>query len=478
MIKYKKNLIIDNNNKIIDAAKLINKNSKGFCLVSKEKKIVNLITDGDIRRHIINKLSTNIKIDKLKKKFFFLYIDRYNYLNKNKLHYNKSFKIIPILDRDKNFVGYISRNNLKETPLTKTYLNGNELKYITRCVKTGWISSQGDFIKKFEKKFNSIIKCKYSLACSNGTAALHLALLGMNIKADDEVLVPNYTFAATINSVIYCKAIPILVDINEDFGICIENIEKKITKKTKAIVIVHLFGQPDNIEKILKIAKKYNLKIIEDCAEAIGSYYKNKHVGKFGDASAFSFFGNKTITTGEGGMVVFKKKKNFILAKILRDHGMSKKKYWHNFIGYNYRMTNMQAAIGLAQLENFSIIIKKKINNANYYIKNLSENNNISFLKDDKFKKNSYWFFIIQIKDYKKFNILKFINFLKKNKIETRRSFYPLHAMRPYKSFCSKNDYMKNSIIKSKSCVLLPCWPHLKKNKIMKICETINKFFY
>jgi perosamine synthetase len=219
------------------------------------------------------------------------------------------------------------------------------------------------------------------------------------------------------------------------------------------------------------------LKIIEDCAEAIGSYYKNKHVGIFGDASSFSFFGNKTITTGEGGMVIFKKKKNFSLAKILRDHGMSKKKYWHNFVGYNYRMTNMQAAIGLAQLENFYSIIKKKINNANYYKINLYKNKNIIFLRDDKFKKNSYWFFIIQIINYKKFNINKFINFLKNNKIESRRSFYPLHTMKPYKVFHNKNDLMINSIIKSKSCLLLPCWPHLKKIEITKICKYINKFF-
>ena len=176
-------------------------------------------------------------------------------------------------------------------------------------------------------------------------------------------------------------------------------------------------------------------------------------------------------------MVVFKKKKDFKLAKILRDHGMSKIKYWHDFIGYNYRMTNMQAAIGLAQLENFHNIIEKKIDNANYYIKNLSKNKNISFLKDDNIKKNSYWFFILQIKDYTKYNIMNFINFLKKNKIEARRSFYPLHAMKPYKKFYNKNDSMNNSIIKSKSCILLPCWPHLKKNEIIRICRTINKFF-
>ena len=184
------------------------------------------------------------------------------------------------------------------------YVADNQKKYILDCIDTNWISSKGKYISEFETQFSNFIKIKNSIAVSNGTTALHTALVALDIKQGDEVIVPTFTYIASVNSIAYTGATPVFVDIDEEtWQMNIEEIEEKITKKTKAIMAVHLYGHPVEMNKVLEIAKKYNLKIIEDCAEAIGSYYENNHVGTFGDISCFSFFGNKTITCGEGGMV-------------------------------------------------------------------------------------------------------------------------------------------------------------------------------
>jgi perosamine synthetase len=239
------------------------------------------------------------------------------------------------------------------------------------CLKTGWISSIGKYVSLFEKKFSQYVKSKNAVAVSSGTTALHLAIVALGIEKGDEVIIPSFTFVAPLNAILYSGATPVLVDINKD-NLCIDESKllKAITKKTKAIIIVHIYGFPLNMKNIKKIAKKYNLLIIEDCAEALGSKIYNKHVGTFGDAGTFSFFGNKTVSTGEGGMIIFKESKNAQKAISLRGHAMSlKEKYWHDDIGYNYRLTNIQAAIGLAQMERIKLFVNKKIWIAKIYRK-------------------------------------------------------------------------------------------------------------
>jgi perosamine synthetase len=254
-------------------------------------------------------------------------------------------------------VDYSTIYKLRSISIASPLLNGNELNYVTDCLKTNWISSQGKYVKEFERQFELYHENFNAVAVSNGTVALHLALEAIGIGENDEVLVPNLTFAASVNAIIYAKAIPVLVDISkETLNIDLNKIENLITKNTKAIMVVHLYGSPCDMNSIIEISKKYNLKIIEDCAEALGSYYYNRPVGVFGDVSTFSFYGNKTITTGEGGMVLFKDNEIAEKARVLRDHGMSKsKRYWHDFVGYNYRLTNIQAAIGVAQFERLNV---------------------------------------------------------------------------------------------------------------------------
>jgi len=239
----------------------------------------------------------------------------------------------------------------KNIPLYKPLINKSEKINVNKCLNDNWISSAGEFISKFEKKFCTYTNIKYCTTTSNGTVALHLALKVLNIRENDEVIVPAFTYIASVNCIRYVNAKPIFCESEVNTGqINIKDIQKKITKKTKAIIVPHLYGNVTDMSELIKIKKKFNLYIVEDCAEAIGSFYKSKHVGNFGDISTFSFFGSKTITTGEGGMICTNNRSFFLKAKKLKGQGLSmnKKKlyYWHDEIGYNYRMTNLSAAVG------------------------------------------------------------------------------------------------------------------------------------
>lgn len=363
-------------------------------------------------------------------------------------------------------------------PVYEPYLEGNEERYLKECIKTGWISSKGKFVDLFENSFANYIGSPYALSTSNGTVALHLALVTIGINKGDEVIVPDLTFAASVNSILYTKATPVLVDCDlNTLNIDLNKIEEKITSKTKAIMLVHLYGLPSFVDEIQKIADKYNLIIIEDAAEAFGSEYKNKKVGSFSRVACFSFFGNKTITTGEGGMITFKNEEDYKKAKILRDHGMNPEKiYWHDYIGYNYRMTNLQAAIGYGQMEKANEIVKKKIKNANLYKKFLQNIPGIKFVKDYKNVKNTFWLVTILI-DKNKFGASRdqINEYLRKNKIDSRPVFYPIHQMPPYKEF--NIDNYPNSIYASENGLSLPSSSSLSKEKIKYISICLIDFY-
>ena len=237
-------------------------------------------------------------------------------------------------------------------PVYQPNLSGNEMKYVQECLNSTWISSKGKFINQFENQFSKFTGIKNSVSVSNGTVALHVALLALGIGKDDEVIVPTFTYIASVNAIHYTGAKPSFVDSNPDtWQIDTKKIEEKITSKTKAIMAVHIYGHPCEMDELLRIARKHNLFLIEDCAEALGTFYKGKHAGLFGDISTFSFFGNKTITTGEGGMVCTNDKNLADLCFRIKGQGLAKnQEYFHDMIGYNYRMTNICAAIGSAQL--------------------------------------------------------------------------------------------------------------------------------
>ena len=330
-----------------------------------------------------------------------------------------------------------------------------------------------------KKKIAKIHNSKFALSVSNGTVAIQLALRSLDLKINDEIIIPNLTFAAVVNSVLNAGCKPKFVDINPNtWNINESKIEEAISKKTKAILIVHTYGNPCTIGKIRKIAKRNNLYLIEDCAESIEAKYKTKLTGTFGDCSTFSFFGNKTFTTGEGGMILFKNKKNYEYAKILRDHGMSlNKKYYHDYVGYNFRLTNLQSAIGLAQLERFAFINKTKRNIAKRYISALTKINCLEFQKTLKGCVHSFWAFpLIFKKKIQKDIIEKKLN---KNGIETRNFFHPINKQKPYMKYSGKVKYKVSQDIFERG-LCLPTFIGLKeyeqKNIINKIKEITKKF--
>ena len=314
MSKTLKFMTVPPSSSIKNAMININKNKTGIIFITKNKFILGVVTDGDIRRHLIKNKKIDSKIKILMNKNF-ISINSFE-TRENIFRITEKFKhkirVFPIVNKNNELVDFIFDNQIHKIPIYKPYLEGNERNYLLNCLSKNWISSGGYYVLDFENKFSKIFSNRKSLAVTSGTTALHLALVSLGIGDGDEVIVPNLTFAAVINSVLYTKAKPVVVDINKDkWTINCSEIEKSISKKTKAIIPVHIFGNPCEMNKIKKIAKKYNIFVIEDCAEAIGSKFKNKNIGTFGDCSIFSFFGNKTITTGEGGMILFKKKKTF-----------------------------------------------------------------------------------------------------------------------------------------------------------------------
>lgn len=357
-------------------------------------------------------------------------------------------------------------------PVYKPSLNGNEKKYVNECLDTNWISSKGDFVGKFEKQFAEYVKTKHATSVSNGTVALHLALVALGIGPGDEVIVPTFNYIASVNAIAYTGAKPVFVDSEREYWqIDPEAIKHKITPRTKAILAVHLYGHPCNLERLVEIKNNHNLFLIEDCAEALGSYYKDRHVGTLGDIATYSFYGNKTITTGEGGMVTTNDETLCDRVVHYKGQGLAKyREYWHDVIGYNYRMTNICAAIGLAQLENIEDTLIRKKQVADYYRNNLPSQVQLHGEADDCI--HSYWMCTILTSEAKEREALR--NHLKENGIETRPSFYPVHTMPMYSKEYERHS---NAEYIGWRGINLPSYPGLSRNQLEMITSCINSFY-
>jgi len=365
----------------------------------------------------------------------------------------------------------------KRIPVAEPVLGGNELAYVTECIKTNWISSQGPFVKRFETDFAARIGAEHALAVSNGTVALHLALLAFGIGPGDEVIVPDLTFAASINAIIYTGATPVIVDVERStWNLDPEATAAAITPRTKAIMPVHLYGQPANMDAIMALAKEHGLKVIEDAAEAAGSSHNGRSCGAIGDAGTFSFFSNKLITTGEGGMVVFRDADAAERARRLRDHGMDPaKRYWHLEVGYNYRLTNMQAALGCAQLEQMDGFLARKLAVARRYCEGLANVPNLTLPAKLPGYENSYWAFSI-IPDMDKLGMSRddFMAKLGKAGIDSRPLFYPLHEMQPYKAYAGNRAFAATDWL-SRNGLSLPSATSLPDAEVDYICGVIAR---
>ena len=450
---------------IRETLKAIERGTIGIAfIIDKNSKLLGVTTDGDIRRALLRGRQLSDKIGLIANKKF-IFVRKEDSSQKALSRISSVIKIVPIIDKDGKLVDFIKYDQNIKIPITSPDLKGNELKYLTDAFLSTWISSTGGYIDRFEKEFAEFCSCKYGVAVSSGTTALHLAMTALGIGEGDEVIIPDFTFAACANTVLHTGASPVLVDIEKDYWtIDPAEIKKAITSKTKAIMPVHIYGQPCNMESIMKIAKDNNLHVIEDCAEAHGAEFDGKKVGSFGEIGCFSFFANKILTTGEGGMCVTNSKELHDKMKVLRDHGMSKeKKYWHDKVGFNYRTTNLQAAIGCAQLEKIKKTIKKRSNLENSYRKLFKDSKFIEFQKQNPRRKKITWLVSILIKNGKRDQYIK--KSMTSN-VDTRPFFYSLGSMPIYKKYLFSNT---NSLNISKSGMNLPTQINLGTFEINKI---------
>ena len=367
-------------------------------------------------------------------------------------------------------------------PVCEPYLNGNEKKYVMDCMETGWISSSGKYVNAFEEEFAKYCDSKYAVAVCNGTVALHLALLALGIGKGDEVIVPSFTMAASAFAVCYTGAKPVFIDADKDtWNIDVNRIEEKITPKPKAIMPVHIFGNPCNMDKIEELAKKYNLFILEDAAEAHGATYKNKKVGSFSDIAAFSFFANKNLTTGEGGVVVTSDKTLYDKARYFKNMCFpvdGPRNYEHNNVGYNYRMSNIHAAIGLAQVEKADEYRDLRIKNNKLYKEFLKDVEGIVFQKDEANSLNVCWMNTILLEP-EKYGRTKeeLMVHLKEKNIDTRLLFTGMHKQKFIKDYgYEQTEGFSVTENLTKNGFYLPSASSLKVEQIEYICNVIKNF--
>lgn len=360
-------------------------------------------------------------------------------------------------------------------PVAAPMLVGNEKAYVMDCLDSSWISSCGQYVEKFETAFARFCGMRHAASCCNGTAALHLALLALGIGSGDEVIVPTLTFVATANAVTYCGARPVFVD-SEPLTWTLDPalIEAHITPRTKAIIAVHLYGHPADMDAINAIARRHNLFVIEDAAEAHGAEYKGRRVGTLGDVACFSFYGNKIIATGEGGMVVTDVEKLARRVLQLKGQGMDfERRYWFPIIGYNYRMMNIAAAIGLAQMERVDWHLERRQEIASWYQEILNDVPGLSWQVEQEWGRHVHWLFTVTINDQLSLCRDALMAELEKRGIETRPVFYPMHVLPPYREAAQANVYPVAESIARRG-LSLPTWAGLTHEDVHYVCDALR----
>lgn len=363
-------------------------------------------------------------------------------------------------------------------PLSVPHIEGNEWKYIKECLDTNWVSSAGSYVDLFEQRFAEFVKAKRSVVTVNGTSALHLALLSLGIGKGHEVIVPSMTFISPVNAVRYAGAEPVFVDVCRDtYVMDAEKVEELVTDKTKAIMPVHIYGHPVDMDKIMEIAEKHGLFVIEDATESLGSLYNGRHTGTIGHIGCFSFNGNKLITTGAGGMLVTNDEKTGAYAKYLSNQTKSvtgNGGFYHEEIGYNYRMPNLLAAMGVAQLERIDDFVDIKRRNAKDYLEELKGVNGISLPAEKARVKNVYWLFSILVEQEYGISRDELIAELKSEGIESRPFFVPVHLMPPYKECrCVSLDMTMEVAGRG---INLPSSVGLKSTELKAVCEVLKRY--
>ena len=362
---------------------------------------------------------------------------------------------------------------MKQIPIYQPSLTGNEKKYVNECLDSTWISSKGEFIPRFEQSFRDFTGARHAATCSNGTVAIHLALLALGLGPGDEVIVPTLTYIASVNAIVYTGATPVFADsVAATWQVSVDDVRAKITSHTRAIMAVHLYGQPCDMHALRALADEHGLFLIEDCAEAFGSYIGERHVGGFGHIATYSFFGNKTITTGEGGMVTTDDDTLHDRVVHYKGQGLAKhRQYWHDVVGYNYRMTNICAAIGLAQLEQAPLFLQKKRAIAKNYAWHLDQMG-LDYLPESPGSTHSFWMFAMLVPDARQRDALR--DALQNGGIETRPVFYPVHTMPMYSQHFQRHPVAEDIGWRG---INLPSSPNLDVEAQTFILQSIQNFF-
>jgi perosamine synthetase len=357
-------------------------------------------------------------------------------------------------------------------PIYTPDIGKQERDNVMECLTSSWISSKGAFIPRFEDNFAAYVGAPFAASVCNGTVALHLALIALGIGAGDEVIVPTLTYIASANAVTYTGATPVFCDSDpKTWQMSVDDIAARITERTRAIMPVHLYGGACDMKAICRLAHDRGIYVIEDCAEAIGTFIGDRHVGTFGDIATFSFFGNKTITTGEGGMVVSNSEALHRRTVHFKGQGLAAdRQYWHDVIGYNYRMTNICAAIGIAQLERVDGFVERKRVIAARYRANLIDVN-LKFQEEGEGVCHSHWMVTFLVPDSSLRDPLR--EWLERRGIETRPVFYPIHTMQMYAQHSETHPVADNIACRG---INVPSWPGLKDAEVDYICNAIRTF--
>ena len=366
-------------------------------------------------------------------------------------------------------------------PVSEPLLGERELEYIRECVKTGWISSAGRFIEEFEQKWAAYCGVKYGIVVSSGTAALQVAVGCLELKPGNEVIIPAFTIISCALAVIYSRGKPVLVDVNpKTWTIDVSKIEEKITERTRAIMPVHIYGHPCDMEPVWELAKKYSLKVIEDAAEAHGAEYKGKKCGGLGDISCFSFYANKIITTGEGGMVLTNNEEYAERARSLRNLCFRKdRRFYHTELGYNFRLTNIQAAIGLAQLERIDELVEKKRWIGHSYNKRLKDVPGLILPVEEPWAKNVYWMYGVVLGESRNMDAKEFAKRLRERGVDTRPFFLGMHEQPIFQAMgLFKDGHYPVADGIARQGLYLPSGLTLTEEEIIRVVESIKKILF
>ena len=450
----------------------------GIALISdaSTQRFLGLVTDGDIRRALLKGLgletpvsavehpaSVTARIDMPREQIVQMFTE--------------SVRLVPVLDGHDRVVDLAVYDRRAHLPMAQPLLGERELVYVTECILTGWISSAGRFVSEFERQCVEFCQVPYAVSTSNGTTALHLALLALGIGPGDEVIVPTLTFIASANAVTYTGAKPVFVDSEPvSWNLDPTTVERAITPRTKAVMAVHLYGHPADMDQLRAICTQHKLHLIEDAAEAFGATYHGRPVGSLSDIAIFSFYGNKIITTGEGGMVVTSGRKLAEKCRILRDHGMSpQRRYWHPVLGYNYRMTNLQAAVGVGQMEKIGGIVAAKRRIAADYLNALARIPGVAIPAEPAGTKSVYWLMSVTI-DPAIFGLGRdeLMSILKDHGIDTRPVFPVLHRQPIYDTGLSLPIAEKISA----HGLSLPSDPSLTTSEIQRVAEVLLRIHH